>query len=169
MTTTTENFIRDVVLADTIDQEREIVAEEQAAMRSVICDCDPSYRPRIISKLIFLAMRGIDTSWSQMEVVNMISHERFSYKQLAYLGCAVLLDETNERTVLITQTIQRDLKSSNFMIQSLALILLANMDLQKCFKPSPLILQIFSNLVISIFKKSCHCCFKIFKSKTRFN
>lgn len=126
MSQSLESFIRNITLSPTIEEERICVANEQANMRTFIRNCDPSYCPSLIAKLMFLTMRGENTSWGQIEVVKLMTAERFSYKRIGYLAATMLLDENNELVVLATATVQKDLNSTNPFIQKLALVLISN-------------------------------------------
>jgi hypothetical protein len=126
MSTRFENFINAILLSDSIEEEREVIANELAQMRTVIKDGDPSLRPRTVAKLIYLAMYGENVSWGQMEVVKLMTVDLFSYKRIGYLAATALLNENMEVIVLITATVQKDLSSANPQIQKLALNLIAN-------------------------------------------
>jgi hypothetical protein len=126
MSTRFEAFINAILLSDSIDEEREVIANELAQMRTVIKEGDQSLRPRTVAKLIYLAMYGENVSWGQMEVVKLMTVDLVSYKRIGYLAATALLNENNEVIVLITATVQKDLLSSNPQIQKLALNLIAN-------------------------------------------
>lgn len=151
MSQSLDQFIRNVMLSPTIEDERICIANEQANMRTFIRNCDPTYRPSIIAKLMFLTMRGENTSWGQMEVVTLMTAERFSYKRIGYLAATMLLDENNELVVLVTATVQRDLSSTNALIQKLALALISNIgtaDMCEAVTPAVAKLTLSPNHVI---------------------
>ena len=151
MSQTLESFIRNVTLAPTIEEERVLIANEQANMRTFIRDCDPQYRPSIVAKLMFLTMRGENTGWGQMEVVTLMTHERFSYKRIGYIAATMLLDENNELVVLVTATVQKDLSSNNPLIQKLALALISNIgthDMCEAVAPQVAKIVMMSNTVL---------------------
>ena len=126
MTQPLAEFIASVRLADSIEHERFLINSEQADIRNYIRECDPILRPRIVSKMIFLATLGETVAYGQMEVLTLMSNDVFSYKRIGYIAAATMLDEASELTVLITHTITKDLQSPDFRIQCLALTLLAN-------------------------------------------
>ncbi|KAH0795383.1 Adaptin N terminal region family protein [Histomonas meleagridis] len=126
MTRSLRDFITAVRFAENAEQEKFIISSEQADMRSYIRKCEPSMRPRIVSKLIFLGTLGENVSYGYMEVLTLMSHELFSYKRIGYIAASVMLDETSEISVLITQTVLKDLQSNDPQIQSLALAFIAN-------------------------------------------
>lgn len=126
MSSSLESFIKSITQAATIEEEREIIANEQANMRTFVHDCQDHYKPRVVAKLLFLTMRSESTSWGEMEIVSLMTNERTSYKRIGYLAAGVMLDEFNERIVLITATVQRDMGSPNPAVQVMALNLIAN-------------------------------------------
>jgi len=114
-------------MADSIEQERFIIATEQAQIRAYLRKCDSEMRPSIVSKLIFLDMLGQNPVWGQMETITLMTDERFSYKRVGYIGASILLDETTELTVLVTHTLLKDLQNVDPNIQCLALTFIANL------------------------------------------
>ena len=131
MTQPLTDFISSVRTAESIEQERFIIATEQAQIRAYMRKDDPDHRPNIVSKLIFLDMLGQNTAWGQLETITLMSDERFSYKRVGYIGACVLLDEMGELALLVTQTLLKDLANNDPFIQSLALAFIANMGSQE--------------------------------------
>ncbi|OHT15219.1 Adaptin N terminal region family protein [Tritrichomonas foetus] len=120
------DFISDIRGAATIEDEKFIIATEQAQIRAYLRKMDPDMRPRIVSKLVFLDMIGQNPAWGQMEAITLMAQERYSYKRIGYISTAVLLDQTAELTVLVTQTLLQDLQSFDPNVQCLALSFIAN-------------------------------------------
>lgn len=126
MSTKTQSFIQSLIVAPTIEQERILITNELANMRTLIKDANDRLMPRLMAKIIYLTMLGYDTAWAQMEIVNLMTHDRPSYKQLAYIAASLMFDSNNERIVLLTASIQKDLNSTNPAVQRMALTLIAN-------------------------------------------
>lgn len=126
MTTRFEPFVRALLGCESIEEERELIGTEQANMRTLIKEGDETYTPRIVAKLMFLAMRGENTAYGQMEVLKLMANDRYSYKRIGYLAAMALLNESTELLVLITETVHKDLHSSNPENQKLALNLISN-------------------------------------------
>ena len=126
MSTRTQAFIQSLITAPTIEQERILITNELANMRTLIKDANERLWPRLMAKIIYLTMLGYDTAWAQMEIINLMTHERPSYKQLAYIASSLMFDSNNERIVLITASIQKDLKHPNPAVQKMALTLISN-------------------------------------------
>lgn len=126
MTQSLDEFINAVRMADSIEQERFLISTEMAHIRAYVREGDPEIRPRVVSKLVFLDMLGENLSWGQMEAITLMSHDKFSFKRVGYIGASVILDENAELSVLVTQTLLRDLQSSDPNIQNLALTFIAN-------------------------------------------
>jgi hypothetical protein len=120
------SLIENILYAQSIEDERVLITEELASMRTLVRDCLDRWKPRLIAKLLYLGTLGYDTAWGQMEAIRLMAHERVSYKRIGYLTVAHMFDETNERIVLLTATIQRDLQNPVTAVQRLALALLAN-------------------------------------------
>lgn len=121
-----DEFVSDVREAESPEEERLIIKSELADIRSNIKDCDTEDKPRLVIKLVYLNIAGENTSWGQIESAGLMSHHRFSYKRIGYLAAQTFIDESNEMSVLLTQTILGDLKASNPFVQALALSYIAN-------------------------------------------
>lgn len=126
MTIQLSTLIHQIRAAQSIDEEEHLITTELANIRTYIRECDSEMRPRIIAKLVYLNMIGRSTTFGQMECLNLMSDERFSFKRIGYLGSSLLLDETAEVTVLLTHTLEKDLQSKHRFVVALALALLAN-------------------------------------------
>lgn len=126
MTLQLSSLIHQIRSANTTEEENHIISTELANIRTYIRECDPDMRPRLISKLIYLNMLDQNTSCGQMECLNLMADDRFSYKRIGYLGANLLLDETADVTVLLTHSIQKDLQSQHRFVVSLALSVLSN-------------------------------------------
>jgi AP-1 complex subunit gamma-1 len=120
------DFISSVRMAETIDQEKYIIATELAKIRASIKVCEAHQRPVIVSKLMFLDLLGYNVQWGNTETINLMSDDSFSYKRIGYFGAAQLLDSDDDMNVLATQTLLKDLASKNPYVQSLALGFIAN-------------------------------------------
>ncbi|EAY12493.1 Adaptin N terminal region family protein [Trichomonas vaginalis G3] len=132
MTQPLNEFICAVRIADNIEQEKFIIRTEQAQIRAYLRKCTPEMRPRIVSKIIFLDMLGENPVWGQMEAITLMTDDRYSYKRVGYIGAAILLDESAELTILVTQTLTKDLQSTDPNIQCLSLAFIANLGSQEC-------------------------------------
>lgn len=103
-----------------------MISSEQADIRTYIREMDPDRRASVVAKMLFLHILGENVSYGQMEVLTLMSQERYSYKRIGYVAAAVLLDETSELTVLLTHTVLKDLQSNEPRVQSMACDLIAN-------------------------------------------
>lgn len=126
MTTKLEKFINSIITAPTIEEERVLITNELANMRTKVKDMDGRQKPRLVAKLLYLDTYGYDTAWGQMEVISLMTNDIPSYKRIGYIAAAHMFDEANERIVLITATVQKDLASPNPAVQRLALTLISN-------------------------------------------
>jgi AP-3 complex subunit delta-1 len=126
MSSSVQSFIHSLVMAPTLEDERSLIADELAGMRTYAKDCPAHRVPRVVAKLLYLDGLGCDTAWSQMAVVGLMAHERASHKRIGYIAAGHMFDAANERTVLLTATVQRDLRSPLLFVQRLALALVAN-------------------------------------------
>jgi AP-1 complex subunit gamma-1 len=51
---------------------------------------------------VFLELIGQNPTWGQMEAITLMMSERFSFERIGYISTAVLLDQTNDLSILVT-------------------------------------------------------------------
>uniref|UniRef100_A0A665X2E8 AP-1 complex subunit gamma n=1 Tax=Echeneis naucrates TaxID=173247 RepID=A0A665X2E8_ECHNA len=122
-----QEMIRAIRSARTQCEERGVIQRECAAIRAQFRQVDNGARSHNLAKLLYVHMLGYPAHFGQMECVRMIASPRYSEKRVGYLGAMMLLDEKQDASLLITNSIKNDLSHSNQYIQSLALCTLACM------------------------------------------
>ncbi|XP_026168885.1 AP-1 complex subunit gamma-like 2 [Mastacembelus armatus] len=120
-------MIRAIRSARTQCEERGVIQRECAAIRAQFRQADNGGRSHNLAKLLYVHMLGYPAHFGQMECVRMIGSPRYSEKRVGYLGAMMLLDEKQDASLLITNSIKNDLSHSNQYVQSLALCTLACM------------------------------------------
>ncbi|XP_071347377.1 AP-1 complex subunit gamma-like 2 [Trachinotus anak] len=122
-----QEMIRAIRSARTQCEERGVIQRECAAIRAQFRQVDNGARSHNLAKLLYVHMLGYPAHFGQMECVRMIASPRYSEKRVGYLGAMMLLDEKQDASLLITNSIKNDLSHSNQYVQSLALCTLACM------------------------------------------
>ena len=122
----TRELIRAVRACKTSAEERALIAKESAAIRSSLKEGESDYRHRNVAKLMYMHMLGYPTHFGQMECVRLIASAGFPEKRVGYLGLMIILDERQEVTMLVTNSIKNDLGHKNHFIVGLALCSLGN-------------------------------------------
>ncbi|XP_041805466.1 AP-1 complex subunit gamma-like 2 isoform X2 [Chelmon rostratus] len=122
-----QEMIRAIRSARTQCEERGVIQRECAAIRAQFRQSDNGGRSHNLAKLLYVHMLGYPAHFGQMECVRMIASPRYSEKRVGYLGAMMLLDEKQDASLLITNSIKNDLSHSSQHVQSLALCTLACM------------------------------------------
>nr|XP_057924370.1 AP-1 complex subunit gamma-like 2 [Doryrhamphus excisus]XP_057924371.1 AP-1 complex subunit gamma-like 2 [Doryrhamphus excisus] len=120
-----QEMIRAIRSARTQCEERGVIQRECAAIRAQFRQSDSESRSHNLAKLLYVHMLGYPAHFGQMECVRMIASPRYSEKRVGYLGAMMLLDEKQDASLLITNSIKNDLSHSSQYVQSLALCTLA--------------------------------------------
>jgi hypothetical protein len=107
--------------------ERALVKKESAHIRDLFKEGDATFRRVNIAKLLFFHMNGYPTNFGMTECVKLCASDKFSDKRVAYLGLMILVDETDDILMLITNSLKQDLSSHNHHIVGLALTVLADL------------------------------------------
>lgn len=132
-----------------------------------------------VISLIHLTMLGYDTSFGQINAVNLTQDSQMMTKALGYLSCAALLDSKSSLLILIINSTQRDLSSQHPTSMALALTAICHLvtpDLippiigyvSQCLQHSiPLIRQKAVMCVRSFIKKDPSCVAELFPELLR--
>lgn len=72
-------------------------------------------------RLIYVEMLGNDASFGYIHAVKMTHDENLPLKRTGYLAVTLFLNEDHDLIILIVNTIQKDLKSDNYLVVCAAL------------------------------------------------
>uniref|UniRef100_A0A8C9VI77 Adaptor related protein complex 1 subunit gamma 2 n=1 Tax=Scleropages formosus TaxID=113540 RepID=A0A8C9VI77_SCLFO len=153
-----QEMIRVIRSARTQCEERGVIQRECAAIRAQFRQADNVGRSHNLAKLLYVHMLGYPAHFGQMECVRLIASPRYSEKRVGYLGAMMLLDEKQDASLLITNSIKNDLSHSNQYVQSLALCTLACMgSAEMCRDLAPEIDRLLRTSNSYIKKKATLC------------
>lgn len=153
-----QEMIRTIRSARTQCEERGVIQRECAAIRAQFRQADNEGRSHNLAKLLYVHMLGYPAHFGQMECVRMIASPRYSEKRVGYLGAMMLLDEKQDASLLITNSIKNDLSHSSQHVQSLALCTLACMgSAEMCRDLAPEIDRLLRSSNSYIKKKAALC------------
>lgn len=107
-------------------EERALVKKESAHIRDLFREGDKAFRRQNIAKLLFFHMNGYPTSFGMTECIKLCASPKYADKRVAYLGLMILVDETEDILMLMTNCLKQDLLTTDRSIVSLALTVLAD-------------------------------------------
>jgi hypothetical protein len=123
--------LKDVIKAyracTTSAEERALVKKESAHIRDLFKEGDTAFRRINITKLLFFHMNGYPTDFGMTECIKLCASSKFADKRVAYLGLMIIVDETEDILMLITNCLKQDLASQDANVVALALTVLGNM------------------------------------------
>ncbi|KAL2097143.1 hypothetical protein ACEWY4_006350 [Coilia grayii] len=153
-----QEMIRVIRSARTQGEERGVIQRECAAIRAQFRQGDNGGRSHNLAKLLYVHMLGYPAHFGQMECVRLIASPRYNEKRIGYLGAMMLLDEKQDASLLITNSIKNDLSHSSQYVQSLALCTLACMgSAEMCRDLAPEIERLLRASNSYIKKKAALC------------
>ncbi|CAG9325469.1 unnamed protein product [Blepharisma stoltei] len=120
------DLIKAVRACKTAAEERAVVAQESAEIRESFRDETYRFRHRSVAKLLFIQMMGYPTNFGQVECLKLIASSNYTEKRVGYLGLTQLLNEKDDVLMMVTNSMQIDMNSSNTQIIGMALTALAN-------------------------------------------
>lgn len=121
-----KELIRAVRESKTTAEERVIIHRETASIRQALKEGKEHYRMRCMLKLLYIAMLGYHTEFSQMEIIRLLSQPEYTGKRIGYLTLSTVMDESHEVLTLAVNHIKKDVENPNPLIQSLALDVISN-------------------------------------------
>jgi AP-1 complex subunit gamma-1 len=90
-----------------VADERALIQQESAAIRTSFKEEDSFARHNNIAKLLYIHMLGSAAHFGQIECLKLVASPRFSDKRLGYLGIMLLLDESQETLTLVTNSLKK--------------------------------------------------------------
>ncbi|GMJ12572.1 Adaptor Protein Complex 4E [Hibiscus trionum] len=104
-------------------EEDRIVLGEIETLKRRISDPDiPKFKMKeYIIRLVYVEMLGHDASFGYIHAVKMTHDDSLLVKRTGYLAVTLFLNEDHDLIILIVNTIQKDLKSDNYLVVCAAL------------------------------------------------
>lgn len=116
-------------------------------------------------RVVYLEMLGLDASFGYIHAVNMAQKGKNPFeKRVGYLAVSLLLHEDHELTILLVQTILRDLRSANYLdicSAMTALCRLLNADLAPAVYPA--VIDKLNHPKEIVRKKALMCLLRFYK------
>lgn len=104
------------------EEERIVMAEIEMLKRRITEPNIPQKKMKeFIIRLVYVEMLGHDASFGYIYAVKMTHDDNLLCKRSGYLATTLFLNEDHDLIILIVNTIQKDLKSDNFLVVSAAL------------------------------------------------
>ncbi|RWR74631.1 AP-4 complex subunit epsilon [Cinnamomum micranthum f. kanehirae] len=104
-------------------EEDRIVLREIETLKRRISDPEVPKRKmkEYIIRLVYVEMLGHDASFGYIHAVKMAHDDSLLLKRTGYLAVTLFLDEDHDLIILIVNTIQKDLRSDNYLVVCAAL------------------------------------------------
>ncbi|XP_075483522.1 AP-4 complex subunit epsilon-like [Primulina tabacum] len=104
-------------------EEDRIVLREIESLKARLGDPNTSKfkLKEYIIRLVYVEMLGHDASFGYIHAVKMTHDENLHLKRTGYLAVTLFLNEDHDLIILIVNTIQKDLKSDNYLVVCAAL------------------------------------------------
>ena len=155
-------LIRNVRACKTMSEERATITKECALIRTAFKDEKSNLRHRNVAKLLFIHMLGYPSHFGQMECLKLIAGSKFSEKRIGYLGLMLLMTETEETLMLVTNSVKNDVIDKNQYVVGLALTAIGNIASEDmCRDLFPEVDKAMRNSNSYIRKKAALACVRI--------
>ena len=84
-------------------------------------------KKKYVWKLVYVHILGYDVDFGHIQVISLLSSQKYSEKHVGYLAASVLMRNQEELQTLIVNTVRQDLINHNEHTQCLALACVANL------------------------------------------
>ncbi|XP_068666799.1 AP-4 complex subunit epsilon-like [Aristolochia californica] len=117
------DLVKSIGEARSKTEEERIVLHEIETLKRRIADPDVPKRKmkEYIIRLVYVEMLGHDASFGYIHSVKMTHDDSLLLKRTGYLAVTLFLSEDHDLIILIVNTIQKDLKSNNYLVVCAAL------------------------------------------------
>ncbi|KAI5002942.1 hypothetical protein ZWY2020_027592 [Hordeum vulgare] len=104
-------------------EEDRIISRELEHLKRRLADPDVPRRKmkELLLRLVYAEMLGHDASFGHIHAVKMTHDESLPLKRTGYLAVALFIDERHDLVILVVNTIQKDLRSDNYLVVCAAL------------------------------------------------
>ncbi|KAL1834699.1 hypothetical protein DCAR_0104910 [Daucus carota subsp. sativus] len=104
------------------EEDRIVLHEIETLKRRIIEPDIPKRKMKeYIIRLVYIEMLGHDAAFGYIHAVKMTHDDSLLLKRTGYLAVTLFLNEDHDLIILIVNTIQKDLKSDNFLVVCAAL------------------------------------------------
>ncbi|KAK6914363.1 Rubrerythrin, diiron-binding domain [Dillenia turbinata] len=104
------------------EEDRIVLREIETLKRRIIEPDIPKRKMKeYIIRLVYVEMLGHDASFGYIHAVKMTHDDSLLLKRTGYLAVTLFLNEDHDLIILIVNTIQKDLKSDNYLVVCAAL------------------------------------------------
>ncbi|XAR70754.1 hypothetical protein NMG60_11027730 [Bertholletia excelsa] len=104
------------------EEDRIVLREIETLKRRIIEPDIPKRKMKeYIIRLVYVEMLGHDASFGYIHAVKMTHDDNLLLKRTGYLAVTLFLNEDHDLIILIVNTIQKDLKSDNYLVVCAAL------------------------------------------------
>lgn len=104
------------------EEDRIVVGEIETLKRRLSEAEIPTRRMKeYLMRLVYVEMLGHDASFGYIHAVKMTHHQSLALKRTGYLAVTLFLSESHDLLILIVNTIQKDLRSDNYLVVCAAL------------------------------------------------
>ncbi|XP_001641922.2 AP-4 complex subunit epsilon-1 isoform X2 [Nematostella vectensis] len=110
-------LVRGIGEAKSKHEEERIIREEFLVLKQKISQpSSPKQMREFLVRLIYCEMLGIDASDLHIHAINFAQQQNMMDKRIGYLALSLFLHENHPLLVLLVNTLQRDLKSTNVLV-----------------------------------------------------
>ncbi|KAL6549768.1 hypothetical protein OROMI_020256 [Orobanche minor] len=117
------DLIKSIGEARSKAEEDRIIVREVETLKSRLSDPNtPKFKLKeYLIRLLYVEMLGHDASFGYIHAVKMTHDDNLLLKRTGYLAVTLFLNEDHDLIILIVNTIQKDLKSDNYLVVCAAL------------------------------------------------
>ncbi|KAJ3061224.1 hypothetical protein HDU99_005629, partial [Rhizoclosmatium hyalinum] len=123
-------------------------------------------KKKYVAKLLYMYILGWPVDFGHMEMVDLLSSDKYTEKQIGYLAVTLMLGENQDLSRLIVNCLMRDLQGSSEIFTCLALHTIANVGSREMAVTLSVEVQsllVSGNHTSFVRKKAALCLLKLFR------
>ncbi|KAK2188547.1 hypothetical protein NP493_129g04034 [Ridgeia piscesae] len=111
------NFVQSIASIKSRHEEEELVNKELSLQKQRLSKAGLTgpQKQESLTRIVYCHMLGYDVSFACIHAVKLAQQGALQEKKVGYLVCSMLLHESHEFVVLLVNTIQKDLRSTNVL------------------------------------------------------
>lgn len=114
-------MIRGYLIARAQGNEQNYVVELRDEMERLAREGSPDEKMDVVQQLIFLNLRGHDTTWADFLALEVMSQDSYGAKRIAYTAAEQMWTSQSDVVLMATNRVQKDLTSVQPLLSSLVL------------------------------------------------
>eukprot|EP00158_Paraphelidium_tribonemae_P007253 Partr_v1_DN28168_c0_g2_i2_m55082 putative Adaptor-related protein complex 2, alpha len=161
-------FISDLRACRSREQEEKRINKELGNIRSKLKEgsLNSYQKKKYVCKLLYIYLLGNEIDFGHVEAVNLITANKYTEKQIGYLGVTLLISENDDLVRLVINSMRKDLEDRQEVFNCLALQAISNLgsrEIAEVLTDDVFKLLVSTSSINFVKKKACLCLLRLYR------